>query len=189
VIKKNLWKRIILIFTCIAIVTGGVLGYLYLDQKTGIRKASHWQAYSSSDQRFDVQFPSDPKESSERMDIANKKIDYHELSSEDNGALYAVSYIDFPGHWKWLGTNKLLTKSFEMFVANESNIEEVLQKELTTHQGHSALAYRLKQDGKEIQGKFVIAGNTLYRIAVTYPLAAAEKTQPEAFLDSFQVKS
>jgi len=124
------------------------------------------------------------------MDIANKKIDYHELRCEDKEAIYAVSYIDFPGHWKWLGTKNLLTKSFKMFVENEKNVEEVLQQELTTtQQGHSALVYRLKQDGKEIHGKFVIAGNTLYRASVTYPLAAVEKTQPEAFLDSFQIKS
>lgn len=164
------------------------MSYLYLGQKTGMVQKEDWKSYSTSDDRFAIQFPKDPQETEEQLDIDNKKIDFHQLSAEDQETQYAVSYVDFPGHWKWLGTKKLLTKSFEMFLQNEKGVEEVLQQELTKHQGHTALIYRLKQDGKEIWGKFVVAGNTLYRVTVTYPMSLAGKIEPNTFLDSFQVK-
>jgi len=181
-------KKILTIFIGVAIAASGTLSYLYLDQKLGVKSHKDWNAYSSADERFNVQFPEDPKESSEEMDVDNKKIDYHQLSCEAQNAVYAVSYIDFPGHWKWLGKKTLLTKAFEKFVENEKGVEEILEQQITTIDGETALVYRLKQEGKEIQGRFIVSGNTLYRVFVTYPLAAVEKAQPQAFLDSFQLK-
>ncbi|NGX38517.1 MAG: hypothetical protein K1000chlam2_01691 [Chlamydiae bacterium] len=178
-------KKTILILTTLSLTAGGVLGYHFIDSK---RQADVSQAYTSNDERFDAEFPSEPKESSEEMEVANKKIEYHQLSTEEGDSTYAVSYIDFPGYWKMLGTKKLLTKSFDAFVENEKNVEEVLDKQFDSHDGYLALIYRLKQNGKEIKGKFLIVGNTLYRITVTYPLAAAEKIHPNAFLDSFKIK-
>lgn len=182
--QKKWWKKIIFIFTSIAVISLGTYGYFYLREIM----SKNWKHYSSVDDRFYVQFPSDPKETNERLDIANKTIDYHEVSSQDKDTLYSVSYIDFPGHWKWLGKEKLLTKSFDMFIENEKGIEEVVEKKLITYKGYSALTYRLKQDGKEIWGRFIVAGNTLYRVTVSYPLAVTEKIDVQPFLDSFQVK-
>lgn len=188
--QRKLWKKVIVIFTCLGLIGTGILSYQYLDKKTYTpTKVEDWNSYTSRDQRFGIQFPSDPKESEEELDIANTKINFHQLSSEEKEAVYAVSYVDFPGHWKWLGTQKLLNKSFTMFVQNENGVEEILQQEITTHQGHTALAYRLKQEGKEVFGKFVVAGNTLYRVTVSYPTVLADKIQTDAFLDSFQVRS
>ena len=182
------FKKTILILATLSLAAGGVLGYHFIDSK---RQAdvSQWQAYSNNDDRFDAQFPNEPKESSEEIDIANQKIEYHQLSTDKGDSTYAVSYIDFPGHWKMLGTDKLLNKSFDAFLESEKNVEEVLDRKLDIHEGYPALFYRLKQNGKEITGKFLIAGNTLYRVTVTYPLAAAEKIRPNAFLDSFRVKN
>lgn len=181
--KKKLWKKIIFIFIGLSLFAGS-FSYFYLDNQDAVKS----EFYFSGDQRFKVKFPTNPKESSQEMEIANTKIEYHETSSKAKNSLFAVSYIDFPSHWTWLGTEKLLNKSFDGFVENEKNVEEVLHRELTTHNGDSALAYRIKQNGKEIQGKFVISGNTLYRVAVTYPLAAAEKIKPENFIDSFELQ-
>lgn len=188
--QKKLWKRVIVIFTCLGLIGGGILAYQFLDKATYTPpKMEEWKHYISRDHRFGIQFPTEPKETEEQLDIANTKINFQQLSSESDQAVYAVSYVDFPGHWKWLGTKKLLNKSFNTFVENEKDVEEVLQQDLTTHQGHTALAYRLKQGGKEVWGKFVVAGNTLYRVTVTYPTVIAEKMQPSSFLESFQVKS
>ncbi|MDN3506492.1 MAG: hypothetical protein P0S96_04610 [Simkaniaceae bacterium] len=176
-------KKILTILLATSIVAGGTLSYLYLDQKSGAGNYKEW-----SGERFSAKFPADPKESSEELDVDNKKIDYRQLSCEDGGSIYAVSYIDFPGHWKWLGNKTLLTKTFEKFIESEKGVEEVLERQLTTIGGDTALVYRLKQDGKEISGKFIVSGNTLYRVFVTYPMASAEKVKPEEFLDSFQLK-
>lgn len=182
---KN-WKKITTIFICLSLLVGGSLSYLFMNPKTP--NVSEWQAYSPGDQRFDVQFPKEPVESSEKMDIADKELEYNELKAEEEKATYSVSYVDFPGHWKWIGTQKLLTKSFDMFLENEQNVEKILEKEIIHHNGNTALSYHLKQDGKEVKGRFIIVGNTLYRMTVTYPSSVAEKIDPKSFLDSFRTK-
>jgi hypothetical protein len=177
-------KKILTICLAGLVVAGGTLSYLYLDKKSGPATAKEW-----SDQRFSAQFPKDPEQSNEELDIDNKKIDFNQFSCENDGAVYAVSYIDFPGHWKWIGTKNLLTKAFGKFVESEKGIEEVLSQEITQIDGDTALVYRLKKDGKEVSGRFIISGNTLYRAFVTYPIAAAEKAGSEIFLDSFRIKA
>jgi len=184
---NKIWKKTILIFTITGLIAGGgATAFFWKDNIP--KKPSEWNAYSSKDQRFDVQFPADPQESSEQMVVANTKIQYNELRTQTKDSVYAVSYIDFPGHWKWLGTKKLLSKSFESFIESQDQVEEVIEQQISTHHGMPALEYRLRQAGKEIKGKFIIAGNTLYRIAITYPLAMVETTQAEPFFNSFQIK-
>ncbi len=73
-----------------------------------------------------------------------------------------------------------------MFLENEQNVEKILEKEIIHHNGNTALSYHLKQDGKEVKGRFIIVGNTLYRMTVTYPSSVAEKIDPKSFLDSFR---
>lgn len=183
------WKKAILILTCVATAVGGTYAYLITDFKREMISPATWQAYSPQDERFNIKFPLDPKESYEEMSIANKRIEFHQFSAEHENAFYAVSYLDFPGHWKWLGSQKLLIKSFEMLMQNEPNVEEILQQELTHHYGDPALVYKIKQDGKEVMGKFVISGTTLYRVAVTYPVAAGEKLEPQGFINSFEINA
>lgn len=186
--KTNKFKKLLVVLTCLGMAIGGTYTYLSMDFKREMITPATWKSYSPVDERFGIKFPLDPKESHEEMSIANKRIDFHQFSAEHEHAFYAVSYLDFPGHWKWLGSQKLLTKSFEMLMENEPNVEEILEQKLTSHQGDPALEYRVKQEGKEIRGKFIISGNTLYRVAVTYPLAASETIQPDGFIDSFEVK-
>lgn len=186
----KLWKKCVLIITCAAVVAGGTLGLLYKNfeqEMQEVAKPTTWQVYYPSDERFGIHFPSEPQEKEQQMVLAGKNFSYQELSTALDDSTYSVSYVDFPGHWKWIGSNKLLTKGFEAFIQNEQNVEALLRQEITTHHGFPALDYHLKQDGKEIKGKFVIAGNTLYRVTVKYPLAVAETVQPENFFNSFQI--
>jgi hypothetical protein len=187
--QTNLWKKCVLILTCAVLVAGGTIGLLYknVEQEVVTQPASDWQSYSSSDQRVGMQFPVEPKEIDQQMVLQGKNFSYQELRADLNESTYAVSYVDFPKHWKWIGTNKLLTKGFDAFIQNEQNVEALLKQEITTHNGLPALEYHIKQAGKEIEGKFVISGNTLYRMTVTYPLAVAETVQPDTFFGSFQV--
>jgi hypothetical protein len=191
----KLWKKCVLVLTFGALVAGGTIGLLNKniepEQEVVVEQqpTAVWQVYQSSDQRFAVHFPTEPVENDQQMVIQGKNVSYQELSAALNDSTYSVSYIDFPGHWKWIGSSKLLTKGFDAFVQSEQNVEALLKQQITTFNGLPALEYRLKQAGKEIEGKFVIAGNTLYRITVAYPLAVAENAQPENFFDSFQINS
>lgn len=187
----KLWKKCVLILTCGALIAGGTISLFHKDveQEVVVEPAAEWRTYQSNDQRFAVHFPTEPTENDQQMVIQGKNISYQELSAALNESTYAVSYIDFPGHWKWIGSSKLLTKGFDAFIQNEQNVEALLKQEITTFNGLPALEYRLRQAGKEIEGKFVIAGNTLYRITVSYPLAVAENVRPENFFGSFQINS
>lgn len=181
------WKKALWILLGVSVSIGGIYTYLISDFKREMISPITWQSYSPQDARFKVKFPLDPKESYEEISIANKRIEFHQLSAEHENAFYAVSYLDFPSHWKWLGSQKLLVRSFEMLMENEPNLQSILQQQLTSHYGNPALVYKVKQGGKEIVGKFVISGSTLYRVAVTYPVAVSEKVDAHSFIDSLEV--
>lgn len=178
---KSIIKKSIIVLGLVGLAFGGYV--LYNDQTP-----KQWHVYSSKDHRFDVHFPKEPTEKQEQLTIANTKIQFEEMSTLDKDIHYAVSYVDFPSHWKLLGTKKLLNKSFQTFIENQNGVEKILKQEIGSHNGKTALLYQFKQDGKEIAGKFIISGNTLYRVAVTYPLAASEKVDTQTFFDSFKIK-
>lgn len=184
--SSNFWKRSIIIFTCAAIGIGGCVGFLFHDMNQQMYNSSEWSAFSPEDQRFHVQFPSDPKEDVKEIDVADKKIEYQEYTSEIEDTQYMVSYIDFPGMWKMVGSKKLLNKSFDALIEHDQNVEQLISKEHSFHKGLPSLHYQLKQAGKDVRGRLIIAGNTIYRVTVAYPESIAEKVQIEAFLDSFQ---
>jgi hypothetical protein len=187
--KKKYCKNALLLLIVLGLVSGGTFHFLSRDVGNHMPPPTVWQAYASEDQRFEVQFPKEPQKSLQEMIIANKRIQFNEMRSEQDSAVYAVSYLDFPGHWKMLGTKKLLTRSFDYFLEEQPNVEAILHYDLSMHQGTPSLHYKLKQEGREVEGKFLISGNTLYRIAVSYPLAAKEAIQSGPFFDSFQLKA
>lgn len=185
--QRKFWKKFIIIFTCLTIVTGGALSYYLIDNQ--VQNPSEWESFSSNDERFQAQFPKDPEETSKEISINDKTLEYHELSTEEKDASYSVSYVDFPGIWKIIGAKKILSKTLNGILEQEEKIEALLHQEISSHEGLPALNYRLKQDGKEVHGRLVVAGNTLYRVVVSHPLAAAEKVKPQAFLDSFSINT
>jgi len=175
-----------LILTAFAITSGTLFNFVCVDCDKKVQNASNWEAYSPADERFQVQFPADPEEKAEEIAVANKTLQYQEYKAEAKDTEYKVSYIDFPGIWKMVGSKKLLTKSFDALLDQEDGVEEVLHSELTNHHGNPSLNYHFKQAGKEVKGRLVIVGNTLYRLVVSYPKAVAEKIDSESFLNSFQ---
>lgn len=189
-IRIKFWKKCVLALTCAVLLVGGTAGLFYknVEQEIVIPPAStEWQSYISSDQRFGIQLPGEPVEQTQQAVIAGKSLSFQEMSSVLNESTYAVSYVDFPKHWKWVGAKKLLGKGFDAFIQSEQNIEALVSQQMSTFQGMPVLEYHLKQAGKEIEGKFLIVGNTLYRMTVTYPLAIADSVQSDTFFDSFQV--
>lgn len=187
--EKIYWKKTLILLMCMGLVLGGTYSYLSMDFKREMISPVIWKSFSPIDERFDIKFPLDPRESHEEMKVANKRVDFHQFSAEHGDAIYAVSYLDFPSHWKLLGTQKLLKKSFDMWMENEPTIQRVLHHKLGSHRGIPALEYQVKQrGGGQMRGKFIIAGNTLYRVAVTSPLAAAGSVESKEFIDSFSVR-
>jgi len=187
--KRKLLKKTVSALTCGALIVGATAGLFYknVEQEIVVPVQSEWQSYTSSDQRFGIQFPVEPTEQVQQTIIAGKTLSFQEMSSMLNESTYAVSYVDFPKHWKWIGSKKLLSKGFDAFIQSQENIEGIAKQQMVNFHGMPALEYHLQQGGNEIEGKFVIVGNTLYRVTVSYPLAVAESIQSETFFGSFQV--
>lgn len=186
---KKRGKKLIIISTCFALISGGILTYCTMGSGTEeTRKDLQWEQYAPSHAPFTAQFPAEPRETKEPMRVAGNQIIYYQVTADKDGASYTVSYLKFPKVWKWIGTNKLLKKTFAMMVENDKNIEQVLSSELANHNGHSALNYQMIQEGKRMNGKLIVSGNTLYRITVESPLDKVDLEKVETFINSVSVQ-
>lgn len=195
---KGFIRKIILTVLLAAGVTGGTFAYLLRDVKQEVQEKftkgeslSLWTPYSSTDSRFKVQFPEEPSEQAKTLDIpaANQSIDFQQISAEakEKEIVYTLSYIEFPRKWRLLGNNTLLNKALDLLVEYEMKGQQLLNKEITKHQSLPAIDYVMKQGEKEVQGRLIVVGTTLFRLTVTYPPALKDKIQHERFVESFQV--
>lgn len=150
---------------------------------------SEWITYAPQDARFTAHFPGDPTLESKQLEITKykKTLSYQQLTAEDKNVTYTLSYMDFPKKWRMLGPKTLLTKILDFMIENEHPGHEVIQKGITQHGKHPAIAFQLKQVDKEIHGKLILVGTTLYRLTVTYPTQLANEFSPNQFLESFEL--
>ncbi|NGX39041.1 MAG: hypothetical protein KR126chlam1_00361 [Chlamydiae bacterium] len=181
------WKKGIIIFTCLAVV-GGAAGFFSMNKPEERISSSKWESYSPRNSRFLIQFPKAPEATADRINVANTLVTYYHLSAEEKDSVYAITYLDFPGVWKLLGVKKLLNKTFTKMIEREKDVEQVLEREISSYKGYPALTFRYQKAGKELMGKFIVVGTTLYRISVTYPQSTTDNASSKAFLDSFQLK-
>lgn len=154
--------------------------------------SSGWIQYSPSDQRFTITFPKDPSVESKQLEIPNsdKVLIYEELSSvHSKGVTYSVSYMELPRKWLWAGANTLLKGALDILVKTAQEKPVLLQKLPSAHQGFAALDFHLAQKGKEIRGRLILVGKTLYKLTVTYPPDKAETLQDQSFFESFVLNS
>lgn len=186
---KKFYKKIILIITFLALLGGSVMTYIFTDFNQKVHNRKNWEFFSPLNKRFFINFPSEPKEKLKEMNIAGTNIQFQEFTTEAGSSKYAVGYLDFPTKYTLLGSKTLLTKSYELLLEKETEMEQVIHQHMISHNGIPAIDYRLKhKDGKEMWGRLLLKGNTLYRVTVHYPVASVETVKPEAFIQSFQVQ-
>lgn len=149
-----------------------------------------WVDSSTANERFAIDFPKDPELQTKQLDVpkAGQTIDYQEYSVDAKDLNYSVSYVDFPGKWRLLGSNTLLKKSLELFVAHDKEPQELVSFEFAKHKEHPAINFVIKKEDQDIHGRIVLVGTTLYKLAVAYPSEIEEKLRHQAFLDSFEAK-
>jgi hypothetical protein len=197
-IKKNKTKRLIKNILFILVAAGaagaGIFTFISKDvhkQLTQVETEKKWIAYSSSDQRFQVQFPKFPIHESKQIEIpnANQSIDYKEMRAETSQIAYSVSYIDFPKKWRLVGSNTLLKKSLAVLIEHETAGQQLLEQTPTRHNGLPALDYLVKRGEEQIQGRLIVSGTTLYRLTTTYLPTLASDIQHTQFVESFQLNA
>lgn len=191
--KKKLrqWMGIVLL-----VIGAGAGAFTFVSRDvqkelTKIESNDNWVQFSPADKRFSIEFPKSPKEASRQIEIpsANQSLDYREMRAEESEVSYAVSYIDFPRKWRLVGANTLLKKSLAILVEHEAEGMKLVSQQVSTHNGLPALDYVVKHGEREIQGKLILSGTTLYRLTATYLPAKASLVQHAQFVSSFNLLS
>ncbi|HSX03450.1 MAG TPA: RDD family protein [Rhabdochlamydiaceae bacterium] len=149
-----------------------------------------WVNNSTVNERFSIDFPKDPELQMKQLDVpkAGQTIDYQEYSVDAKNITYSVSYVDFPGKWRLLGSNTLLKKSLELFVAHDKDPQKLINHYFTTHKNYPAIDFLIKKEDQDIHGRLVLVGTTLYKLAVAYPSNTEERLKHGPFLCSFEAK-
>lgn len=150
---------------------------------------SGWVQYSSSAVGFKVAFPQEPHEVSKELSLpdSNHILNYQEIATQQTSqARYSVSHLSLPGKWRWAGTTTLLKGVLNLLLKNEPDTA-LLSKEFKSYAGLRVLDYHMQKGEEQMRGRLIIAGNTLYKLTVTYPALQGELEDVTAFLDSFAV--
>lgn len=191
---KSKVRKIIWIGFFLATAVGGIFSIVCNDvqkELVKIESVENWTAYSSTDSRFRVEFPKEPVVESKQIEIPNagESLDYKEVRAEESKITYAVSHIDFPAKWRLVGSNTLLKKSLAILIEHEAQGQQLIQQELTTHNGLPAINYKVKRGEHEIQGIIILSGTTFYRLTATYLPSMADKVQHSQFVGSFALNA
>jgi hypothetical protein len=174
-----------------AAIFGKPITYYSMGIDTKIRNSDGWVQYYSMTRGFTVNFPDSPQEEAKQLEIpdSDKVLDYQEVSTQlKKDVVYSVSYMELPSKWRWAGSNTLLKGALDLYVKHNSVMSEVLNREIFLYQNHRALDFHLKQGDNEVQGRFILVDNTLYKLTVTYPSTLQEDVKEgQPFLDSFDL--
>jgi hypothetical protein len=159
------------------------------DQTVPLKHLKQWVDYTALDDRFKIEFPTDPKLESKKLEIpgVDQTLSYQEYSAEVKNIVYAVSYVDFPKKWRLLGSSTLLRKSLELLLISEKTSDSLVNQTITQHKNFPALDYTLKQADQEVRGRLIVIGTTLYKLTVVYPGEAGENLHHQRFLESFDL--
>lgn len=170
---------------------GSISGTIFKDFSTGFAKYERnheWVHYYSEEAGFEVDFPTDPELISKEVPNGDKVLELKEFTSETNNVFYTVSYMDFPGKWKWVGTKTLLKKAVDLIVKHTDQAE-LVDKKLTNHKSLPAIDFIYKQGEEDVRGRLVLVDTRIYKLTISYPSSISEQLQDDAFLESFDLTS
>jgi hypothetical protein len=147
-----------------------------------------WVQYVSDNGKFQVQFPNKPVEQEpKQFDVpSGDPVHVSELKSHKQ-AEFSVSYLDLPKKWKLFGANTLLKGAMKV-VHEYMPGAELIEKKLVKHKNYPAMDFKMRDGKKEIEGRLILVGNTLYKLWVVYSPETPREQQHEVFLGSFELK-
>lgn len=146
---------------------------------------SSWIQYTHEQKGFSIYFPDEPKEAKKPLTPSGETgLSITEMTSKEKKQIYSLSFIKLPKKWGLAGDNTILKVALDLIVKHSKDAT-IVSKELTNYQGLKAIDYTMMVDGKEVSGRLLIHGNTLYRLNVEYPQGA--KVAKEEFLSSFAI--
>lgn len=149
---------------------------------------SGWVQYVSESGKFQVQFPKKPVEQEPKQyDVpSGDPIQVSEFKAH-NTAEFSVSYLDLPKKWRLFSSNTLLKGAIKV-VHEHMPGAELIDKKLVKHKNYPAMDFQMREGKKEIEGRLILVGNTLYKLWVVYTPETPREQQHEIFLNSFELK-
>jgi uncharacterized RDD family membrane protein YckC len=190
--KIKIVRFLIAIFAFSALLGGAYFEKELAMMTTGFeqyRAVDGWKEYTTADGRFSVIFPEDPSHESGTLPVPsqNKKLTYDEFKSyQSKKVYYSVSYMELPRKWKLAGANRLLNAALDLIVQYTPGTE-LLSSTMTKHRNLRALDFHLSEGEKEVKGRLILVGTTLFRLTAVYPPSLAGQLQDREFVDSFTV--
>jgi hypothetical protein len=146
---------------------------------------SSWVQYTHDQKGFTVYFPDEPQEAKKPLTPSGETgLNITEMSSKEKKRIYSLSFIKLPKKWGLAGDNTILKVGLDLIVKHTPNAV-LVSKQMTNYKGLKAIDYTMIVDGKEVSGRLLMHGNTLYRLNIEYPKGA--KVAKEEFLSSFSV--
>lgn len=150
--------------------------------------SKEWPAFTQAKEEFSIHFPKSPEEVNKKLPVpGGAPLDYfeHMFKSEED-VIYSVSYTTLPGSLlKW--STGLVLKGSIKIIATQLTHAEIMTKRVVQWKEHPALDFRLYQPGREIQGRLILIGSTLYKVEVNYPEALKNEVSENInyFVESF----
>ncbi|MBP7075060.1 MAG: RDD family protein [Rhabdochlamydiaceae bacterium] len=149
---------------------------------------SGWIQYVSDNGKFQVQFPKKPVEQEpQQFEVPNgDPLEVSEFKAHKE-AEFSVSYLDLPKKWKLFSSNTLLKGAMKV-VHEHMPGAKITDKKLVKHKNYPAMDFKMQEGEKEIEGRLILVGNTLYKLWVVYTPNTPREQQHEIFLNSFELK-
>ncbi len=151
--------------------------------------AHGWVQYVSDAGHFQVQFPKKPVEQDVKHfeSLNGDPLQINECKAPHKEAEFSVSYLDLPKKWKLFSAPTLLKGAMKV-VHEHLNGAELIEKKLVKHKNYPAMDFKMKKEEKEIEGRLILVGNTLYKLWVVYAPDTPREQQHEIFVGSFTIK-
>jgi hypothetical protein len=145
-----------------------------------------WIQYASDEGRFTVKFPKEPQEETHSFPVPHSEeaLELSEYKAKGD-VVFSVSYVELPTKWRIFGAGTLLKAAMQV-VHSHMPGAKLIEKHRVKHKSYPALDFHMKEGDKEIEGRLILVGSTLYKLTITSPSEELSKAQNEAFLNSFE---
>lgn len=150
--------------------------------------AKGWIKFADDDGRFTVKFPKKPDVGIRTFAEDSKNpLNVNEFKAEKE-AVFSVNYLDLPTKWKIFSPNTLLKGALKAVIGQIPGAT-LQQKQSLKHKNYPAIQFHLKQGDKEIEGRLILVGETLYTLTVEYFPDEYHPEQHTLFLNSLEAKA
>lgn len=146
-----------------------------------------WIHYTSKDEKFTVNFPKKPELETHTFDVPNtdKGLDLQELKTVGD-VEFSVSYLELPRKWRIFSAATLLKGAMNV-IAEKMPGAKIIERSHIKYKNYPGMDFHMTQEGKEIEGRLILVGSTLYKLTVTRPHDMNHEVEHENFLNSFEL--